>query len=125
MVDELPILAVTAVGAEGTSMICGAEELRAKESDRVHATVAMLRAFCVKAEERPDGMVVHGRPGVFCPAAVDSFGDHRIAMSAAVATVARTQGETTIAGWESVATSYDNFAGHLREISGAATTLNG
>ncbi|MEU0237701.1 3-phosphoshikimate 1-carboxyvinyltransferase [Nocardiopsis sp. NPDC006198] len=122
IVDEIPVLAVAAAGAEGTTVISGAAELRVKESDRIASTVAMLKAFGVDAQERPDGMVVHGRPD-FVQARVDSAGDHRIAMAAAVAAVARSHGETTISGWESVATSYPGFAEHLRTLSGATTSL--
>ncbi|GAA1440668.1 3-phosphoshikimate 1-carboxyvinyltransferase [Nocardiopsis tropica] len=122
IVDEIPVLAVAAAGAQGTTVISGAHELRVKESDRVASTVAMLRAFGVETEERPDGMVVHGREE-FSPAAVDSAGDHRIAMAAAVAAVARTSGLSTITGWGSVATSYPGFVEDLRTVSGAAASV--
>ncbi len=124
IVDEIPVLAVAAAGAKGTTVISGAEELRFKESDRVSSTVAMLRAFGVQAEERPDGMVIHGRPDGFTPAAVDSAGDHRIAMAAAVAAVARTSGTSTITGWGSVATSYPDFVADLRTASGVTATVS-
>ncbi|GAB3213727.1 3-phosphoshikimate 1-carboxyvinyltransferase [Marinactinospora endophytica] len=118
VVDEIPILAVAAAAAEGSTIISGAAELRVKESDRIASTVAMLRAFGVAAEERPDGMVIHGRPA-FTPAEVDSRGDHRIAMAAAVAAIARAEGDTAIAGWEAVATSYPGFAEDLVGVAGA------
>ncbi|RCV51874.1 3-phosphoshikimate 1-carboxyvinyltransferase [Marinitenerispora sediminis] len=117
-VDEIPVLAVAAAAAEGTTVISGAAELRVKESDRIASTVKMLRAFGVEAEERPDGMVVHGRAD-FTAGRVDSHGDHRIAMAAAVAAVTRAQGDTVIDGWESVATSYPGFARDLESVAGA------
>ena len=124
IVDEIPVLAVAAAGAEGTTVITGAEELRVKESDRVASTVAMLTVFGVHAEERPDGMVIHGRgDAAFTSGQVDSAGDHRIAMAAAIAAVARTNGQTTISGWGSVATSYPNFIEHLVAASGAVVSL--
>ncbi|WP_376720479.1 3-phosphoshikimate 1-carboxyvinyltransferase [Nocardiopsis alba] len=124
IVDEIPVLAIAAAGAEGTTVISGADELRVKESDRVTSTVAMLNAFGVRAEERPDGMVIHGQgDAAFTPAQVDSAGDHRIAMAAAVAAVARAGGRSTISGWGSVATSYPGFVEDLVEVSGATVDL--
>jgi 3-phosphoshikimate 1-carboxyvinyltransferase len=124
IVDEIPVLAVAAAGAQGTTIISGAQELRVKESDRIASTVAMLRAFGVEAEERPDGMVIQGREE-FAPGRVDSAGDHRIAMAAAVAAVARTRGQSTVTGWESVATSYPGFVADLRAVSGAQASVAG
>jgi 3-phosphoshikimate 1-carboxyvinyltransferase len=124
IVDEIPVLAVAAAGAQGATIISGAQELRVKESDRIASTVAMLRAFGVEAEERPDGMVIQGREE-FAPGRVDSAGDHRIAMAAAVAAVARTRGQSTITGWESVATSYPGFVADLRAVSGAQASVAG
>jgi len=60
MIDEVPMLAVLAARAVGTTVVRGAEELRVKESDRIAAVVANLRAVGVEAEELPDGLVVHG-----------------------------------------------------------------
>ena len=117
IVDEIPVLAVAAAAPEGTTVISGAAELRVKESDRMATTAAMLRAFGVEVTERPDGMIIHGRPE-FAPARVDSHGDHRIAMAAAIGAVCRTPGETVIEGWESVATSYPDFASDLTTLTG-------
>jgi 3-phosphoshikimate 1-carboxyvinyltransferase len=124
IVDEIPVLAVAAAGAQGTTVISGAQELRVKESDRIASTLAMLRAFGVQAAERPDGMAIHGQSTLF-PAQVDSAGDHRIAMAAAVAAVTRTRGQSTITGWESVATSYPGFVADLRAVSGAQASVVG
>ncbi|MDQ3145955.1 MAG: 3-phosphoshikimate 1-carboxyvinyltransferase, partial [Actinomycetota bacterium] len=105
--DEVPVLAVAAACAEGTTTFTGAGELRFKETDRVATTTAMLAAMGVGAEARDDGIVVVGGSGLR-PGRVDAGGDHRIAMAAAVAALAA-EGDTTIEGWESVATSYMGF----------------
>ncbi|MGH3930732.1 MAG: hypothetical protein ACRDTF_12220, partial [Pseudonocardiaceae bacterium] len=115
IVDEIPVLAVAAAAADGTTVISGAEELRVKESDRITSTVAMLTAFGARAQETPDGMVIEGgaplRGGV-----VHSQGDHRIAMAAAVCGMAAA-GTTVIHGWDSVATSYPGFGDHVALLS--------
>ena len=87
VIDELPVLAVAAACAEGTTTITGAGELRVKESDRIATVVAMLQALGVRAGERPDGMVVEGGR-LIGGASVSTDGDHRLVMSAAVAALA-------------------------------------
>jgi 3-phosphoshikimate 1-carboxyvinyltransferase len=105
--DELPVLAVAAAFAEGTTTIADAAELRVKESDRVARVAAGLRALGIAVEERPDGMVVTGgRPRG--PATVDATGDHRIAMAFHVADRAL-GGGITLLGRESVASSWPAF----------------
>ncbi|MCY3559173.1 MAG: 3-phosphoshikimate 1-carboxyvinyltransferase [Chloroflexi bacterium] len=108
-VDELPTLAVAAALAQGVTEIRDAAELRVKESDRIAATASMLRAMGVEVEERPDGMRVVG--GQLQGATVDSHGDHRIAMSAAVAALASESesGPTTIRRADAVEISYPGF----------------
>lgn len=84
-IDELPVLAVCMVFAEGKSVIAGAEELRHKETDRIMAIAKMLTAIGADFEEKPDGLVIHGNPEFeFESAEFESFHDHRIAMAAAV-----------------------------------------
>lgn len=119
IVDEVPVLAMAAAVAEGTTVISGAGELRAKESDRIASTAAMLRAFGVPVTETEDGMVIEGGARLR-PARVDSHGDHRIAMTAAVAGACAAEGTTVIDGWDSVATSYPAFAADLMRLTGAA-----
>ena len=113
--DEWPVIAVAAAVAEGSTEIRDAEELRVKESDRIAATAAMLRVLGAEVEERPDGMRIVGgaepRAGV-----VDSRGDHRIAMAAAVASMIA-EGETELRGAESVAISYPEFWRDLERLS--------
>ncbi len=84
MIDEYPVLAVAAAFAEGTTRMRGLQELRVKESDRLEATAAMLRANGVEVAIEGDDMIVHGKPSVAGGAEVATHMDHRIAMSALV-----------------------------------------
>ena len=103
-IDELPVLAVAAAFAEGTTTIRDAKELRVKETDRIHAMVCGLRSFGVEVEEFEDGMAVTGQEQLN-GATVSSFGDHRIAMAFIVAGLAA-GGETTVEGSDAIAISY-------------------
>lgn len=115
-IDELPILAVLAARARGTTVVRDAEELRVKESDRIATTCAMLRGFGIQCEVRPDGFTVEGRPDrPLEPARVHAEGDHRIAMSAAIAGLVAT-GTTYIDDADNVATSYPGFAAALSQL---------
>jgi 3-phosphoshikimate 1-carboxyvinyltransferase len=117
LIDELPALAVAGAFAEGTTTIRDAGELRVKETDRIAATVAFLRAMDADVEELDDGMIIHGgRP--LRGAEVFSEGDHRIAMAAGIAAIAAS-GETTIHGAEVVAISYPTFWEELAALTGA------
>jgi 3-phosphoshikimate 1-carboxyvinyltransferase len=112
LIDEIPVLAVAAAHAEGTTTFADAAELRVKESDRVASMVAALTAVGVDAESRPDGLVVHGRGGGPGGGAVGgtvaSAGDHRVAMALAVTGLAA-RAPVRIAGWDAVLTSYPGF----------------
>jgi 3-phosphoshikimate 1-carboxyvinyltransferase len=115
-IDELPILGVLAARARGTTTIRDAAELRVKESDRIATTCAMLRAFGVACEPRPDGFVVEGDPDrPLAAARVHADGDHRIAMAAAVAALVA-DGPTEIDDADNVATSYPGFAAALTAL---------
>jgi 3-phosphoshikimate 1-carboxyvinyltransferase len=115
-IDELPILAVLAARARGTTVVRVAEELRVKESDRIATTCALLRAFGVVCEVRPDGFTVEGRPDAPLAAArVHADGDHRIAMAAAVAALVA-DGPTQIDDADNVATSYPGFDAALKAL---------
>jgi 3-phosphoshikimate 1-carboxyvinyltransferase len=107
VIDELPILALAASMAEGTTVIRDAAELRVKESDRIAATVQGLSSLGARIEERPDGMVIHGT-GKLKGAVVASQGDHRIAMTLGVAGLAASD-ETVVDGAEAAAISYPDF----------------
>jgi 3-phosphoshikimate 1-carboxyvinyltransferase len=117
LIDELPVIAVVATQAEGTTEIRDAAELRAKESDRIARLAAGLRAMGAVCEELPDGLVVEG-PVRLRSAAVDAAGDHRLAMAFAVAAcLAGAPGDTVITGAEAVAVSYPRFFEDLASIS--------
>jgi 3-phosphoshikimate 1-carboxyvinyltransferase len=114
LIDEIPILTVAAALAEGTTIIRDAEELRVKESDRLAALATNLKAFGVEVKENPDGLEIHGgRPLV--GADVDSLGDHRIAMSAAIMGLFAS-GVTRVRNTACIATSYPGFTRHLAEV---------
>jgi 3-phosphoshikimate 1-carboxyvinyltransferase len=110
MIDEFPILFAAAALANGVTTISGATELRVKESDRIAAMAAGLRALGVVVEETPDGAVIHGigAGGSLQAGTVDSRGDHRIAMSLAVA-AQRAHGDVRITDCSNVATSFPGF----------------
>lgn len=115
-IDELPILAVLAARAHGTTVVRDAEELRVKESDRVEATCTMLRSFGVTCEARKDGFEIEGRPdGPLAPGRVHADGDHRIAMAAAVAGLVAS-GQTVIDDAQQILTSYPGFASTLADL---------
>lgn len=116
MIDELPVLAVAACFAEGDTVIRDAAELRVKESDRIATTVSELTRLGGKLEPRDDGMVIHG-VGALSGAEVESHGDHRLAMSMAVAGLAAS-GETVIHGAEDASVSYPTFWEHLGSLTG-------
>lgn len=114
LIDELPVLAVAAAFADGTTIIRDAAELRVKESDRVATVSAFLRAMGADVEERADGMVIHGGHPLH-GAEVESHGDHRIAMSAGIAALAGGV-SNTIHGAETIATSFPNFTSLLLQL---------
>jgi 3-phosphoshikimate 1-carboxyvinyltransferase len=116
LIDEIPILAVAACFAEGTTVIQDAEELRVKESDRITVMATQLNAMGAKISERPDGMEVVG-PVALQGAEVDSFTDHRIAMSLAIAALLA-KGDTTIHRAEAAAISYPDFVPTLERAIG-------
>lgn len=105
--DEAPALAVAAVFASGRTELRDAAELRVKESDRISALAAGLRAMGARIDELPDGFVIEGT-GRLRGARVDSHGDHRLAMAFAVAGLLA-EGDTEIEGAECVAVSYPGF----------------
>jgi len=107
MIDEIPILALVATQAEGKTIITGAEELRFKESDRLKTITIGLRRMGAAIVEKPDGLEIDG-PTPLRGAEVDSFGDHRLAMTMAIAGLIA-EGWTTISGFESVNISFPQF----------------
>lgn len=117
-IDELPILSVAMLFAEGTSIISGAEELRHKETDRIMAIVQMLEAVGANFEEQEDGLIIHGDPEfTFESAEFESFHDHRIAMASAVLSL-RGKQPSSIKDAECAAVSYPAFWEDLDEVIG-------
>ena len=109
-IDELPVLFIAAACAQGETRVTGAEELRVKESDRIAAMSAGLTALGVAHTALPDGMQIKGREqgSAFASGEIDSFGDHRIAMSFAIASL-RAAGDIKIRDVANVATSFPGF----------------
>jgi len=116
LIDEVPILAVAATQAAGTTVIRDAAELRVKETDRIAAIAAELGKLGAKVEEQPDGLVIEG-PVSLRGALCSSYGDHRIAMALAVAGLIA-EGETVIEDSDSVAISFPGFKEKLEELGG-------
>jgi 3-phosphoshikimate 1-carboxyvinyltransferase len=114
LIDELPILAVAAALASGTTIIRQARELRVKETDRIAAIAHNLRAMGVEVVEQNDGLEIHGREELR-GARVASFGDHRIAMAFAIAGMFA-DGETIVQDVECVRESYPGFERALDEF---------
>ena len=113
-IDELPLVALAACFAEGTTVIRDAEELRRKESDRIETVTAALTALGGKAEPTPDGMVIEGTGGL-PGGTIDSHGDHRIAMLGAVAGLASREG-VKVRGMDAAAVSYPGFEADLASL---------
>ena len=118
MIDEFPILALAATQAQGVTRVRDAAELRVKETDRIAAIVEALRALGAKIEARPDGFDVEG-PTPLHGARVDSHGDHRIAMTLAIAGLLA-EGETTVAGADCIADSFPGFAATIDALAEGA-----
>ena len=114
LIDELPLVGVLMAAADGTSELRDASELRVKESDRIAATVAGLRAIGASVEELPDGWrVTRGTPR---EARVATHGDHRIAIAFAVAALAGVASAVELDDPECVAVSYPAFWDDLAEV---------
>ena len=116
LIDELPLFALLAAHARGTSRVRGAAELRLKESDRIEALVDALRALGLRAKAHEDGFEVTGVPTRPRGGRIDARGDHRIAMLGAVAGVASREG-VEIEGFESVGVSFPGFHDLLEHVT--------
>jgi 3-phosphoshikimate 1-carboxyvinyltransferase len=112
-IDEFPVLFVAAACAQGRTLLTGAEELRVKESDRIQVMADGLQALGIQAEPTEDGMIIHG--GRLRGGRVDSRGDHRIAMSFAMAAL-RAEGPISIDDCANVNTSFPGFVGFSSAI---------
>lgn len=114
LIDELPVIAVMAAAAQGTTVIRDAAELKVKESDRIAVMVKNLSAMGADITGTDDGMIIRGGPAL-CGAQIDAFEDHRIAMSFAVAALFA-DGETEIRGSDCVQISYPGFYEDLQSL---------
>jgi 3-phosphoshikimate 1-carboxyvinyltransferase len=113
-IDELPLLALLACFAEGETVLSGAEELRAKESDRIAGVVEGLSGLGAEIEARPDGFAVRGGGGLR-GGRIEARGDHRLAMVGAIAGLASEEG-VEVDGFDAVAVSYPGFERDLRRL---------
>jgi 3-phosphoshikimate 1-carboxyvinyltransferase len=120
-IDEFPILCVAAAVAEGQTVISGAEELRVKESDRIATMAAELRKMGVQVKEQPDGMIIQGvgnlkeNGRLTATATCQSHGDHRVAMSLAIAGLTASS-NTVIDDIACIETSFPDFQHKLLEL---------
>jgi 3-phosphoshikimate 1-carboxyvinyltransferase len=115
LVDELPLVALLGAFAHGTTKVTGAEELRAKETDRIETVTDALRAIGVHIRAEPDGFTIRGVPSRPRGGTIDSAGDHRIAMLGAIAGVTSREG-VCVVGAECAAISYPDFYDVLASI---------
>lgn len=114
LIDEIPMIAVMAAFAEGTTVIQDAAELKVKETNRIDTVTCNLKAMGAKITPTEDGMIIEGGAGLN-GAEIKSFLDHRIAMAFSIAGLA-SQGETIIQESQCVDVSYPSFFSTLEEI---------
>jgi 3-phosphoshikimate 1-carboxyvinyltransferase len=114
LIDELPLIAVVATQAQGKTVVSGARELRVKETDRIKAIVSELKKMGADIEEREDGFAVNG-PTRLQGAVCESYNDHRIAMSLAVAALLA-EGKTVIKNSECIDISFPGFEKTLQKL---------
>ncbi|HFI0121132.1 TPA: 3-phosphoshikimate 1-carboxyvinyltransferase [Streptococcus suis] len=115
LIDELPIIALLATQANGTTVIRDAEELKVKETDRIQVVADALNSMGANIEPTADGMIIHG-PTVLHGATVNTFGDHRIGMMTAIAALLAKDGEVVLERAEAINTSYPAFFDHLNSL---------
>jgi 3-phosphoshikimate 1-carboxyvinyltransferase len=118
LIDELPIWALAAARARGVSRLRDARELRVKESDRLAAVAALLRALGIEVTEHDDGLDIVGDPDGWEGGSVQAQGDHRLAMVGAVAGLASRRG-VTVDDTASIAVSFPSFVATIEGLSGA------
>jgi 3-phosphoshikimate 1-carboxyvinyltransferase len=123
-IDEVCIACALAARAEGTTRVEGAAELRVKESDRLAMMARTLRAFGVACEETADGLVIEGTQDRLRSADVESGGDHRVAMTAAILALLA-DGPSHIRGVDCIATSFPSFVATLRAVGVRVETVAG
>jgi 3-phosphoshikimate 1-carboxyvinyltransferase len=114
LIDELPLIALVATQAQGKTIVSGAKELRVKETDRLKAIVSELKKMGANIQEKEDGFIVVG-PSKLQGAACESYHDHRIAMSLAIAALLA-EGKTVIKNSECIDISFPGFENTLQKL---------
>lgn len=112
-IDEFPIIFIAAACAKGATELSGAEELRVKESDRIHNMALGLSALGIEAQEKVDGIKIFG--DAIRGGEVDSGGDHRVAMAFTIASLA-SEGAINVLNTENVATSFPDFVASAKRV---------
>lgn len=115
LIDEIPIIALLATQADGTTIIKDAEELRVKETDRINAVIDVLSTLGANIEEQKDGMIIHGKTAL-SGGKIKSYNDHRIAMMGIIASLI-TEDIVTLDDTSSIAVSYPRFFEDLKNIT--------
>ncbi|HEL0610737.1 TPA: 3-phosphoshikimate 1-carboxyvinyltransferase [Streptococcus equi subsp. zooepidemicus] len=115
LIDELPVIALLATQAQGTTYIRDAQELRVKETDRIQAVTDVLGQMGADIQATEDGMVIRGKTPLH-GAAVSTCGDHRIGMMTAIAALLVEEGQVTLERAEAILTSYPDFFKDLERL---------
>ena len=116
LIDELPIIALLATQASGTTVIRDAEELKVKETDRIQVVVDALNAMGADITPTDDGMIIKGKTPLH-GAKINTFGDHRIGMMASIAALLVSEGDVELERAEAINTSYPSFFSDLEVLS--------
>ncbi|MCL2112891.1 MAG: 3-phosphoshikimate 1-carboxyvinyltransferase [Streptococcaceae bacterium] len=117
LIDELPIIALLATQAQGQTVIRDAEELKVKETDRIAVVADSLNAMGADIQPTADGMIIRGKTPLHA-ATVNTLGDHRIGMMAAIASLLVSSGEMMLERAEAINTSYPSFFDDLERLDG-------
>jgi 3-phosphoshikimate 1-carboxyvinyltransferase len=115
LIDELPVIAVLATQANGKTEVRGAEELRVKECDRIHAICSNLSKMGANIEEKEDGFIING-PTLLKGAEIETFHDHRIAMAFTIAGLV-SDGDVKLDLPECASISYPEFYDELERLN--------
>lgn len=115
LIDELPIITLLATQAKGETVIRDAEELKVKETDRIQVVADALNAMGADITPTADGMIIKGKTP-FHGATINTFGDHRIGMMAAIAALLVQEGEVVLKRAEAINTSYPDFFNHMEAL---------
>lgn len=115
LIDELPIIALLATQAQGDTVIRDAEELKVKETDRIQVVADALNAMGAHITPTEDGMIIHGKTDLH-GAKINTFGDHRIGMMAAIAALLVKEGDVELERAEAINTSYPSFFADLEAL---------